>query len=801
MKFLKIFFTSLLFSTAVFGQNQLSDTVATKNTLTSQRDQVSSGINSGVGAKVKTDTLSTLERKLFGYMVFHNPSVTFTPNLNMATPKNYVFGPGDVIQIQVYGVAQKTYSLPVNNEGNISIDDIGLVHLGGLTIEAAKSLLQKKLAIRYSGMNGANPNTFIDVTLENIRSIKINMVGEVYRPGTYVLPSYVNVFNALFAAGGPTLKGTFRYVQVYRSNRLVGEIDLYEFLAFGKSSGNLRLEDNDVVLIRPSTNRVVINGEVRIPGYFELKNNEKFQDLLKYTGGFTGQAYKTLVKVVRKGETENKVFDIPAAEFAKAILIDADSLTVDLIANKFSNRVQVSGSVIKPGAFELVKGMTVSDIIQKAGGLKGDAFAKKALLYRTNIDYTQEVITVDLSKNNRETIFLQNEDVLTISSIYDLKEEYYVQISGEVNSSGIYPFSDSLTVSGLIMKAGGFKYSASGSYIELMRRNNSDLEKLADIYKLEINKDLSISDKDGKLTLKPFDHIFVRNKPGYETPKLVSIIGEVTFKGSFAIDKKEMRISDLITRAGGLTKFAYPKGATLLRRTKYFKSPSTSTLENVELEKLLGELSEDPILASTESNIEYIKRIKQKIKLNNINIDKEKELNKKEELKNALQKENIANLSSSTTRIEEDKQMALVAFDLISILANPGSSEDLVLKDGDELNVPEKLEIVNVKGGVLYPSSVRYDPSLHFKEYINRAGGYDRKAIRKQAYLIQANGKVQRAKSYFLFRTFPKVEPGAEIVVPANLIEKAPINPTQTIGLLTGFITTLLTLIFLIRSI
>jgi protein involved in polysaccharide export with SLBB domain len=753
-------------------------------------------------AKTK-DSIQLIESKIFGYAVFHNTNISFTPNLNMATPKSYVVGPGDELQLQVYGIAQNKYTLRVTPEGNVTIPDIGMAKVAGFSIEAVKSILINKLSIRYSGISGTSPNTFLDVTLGNIRTIKVNMVGEVARPGTYSLPSYTNIFNALFSAGGPTIKGTFRYVQVYRAGKLKAEIDIYDFLVNGKTNNNVRLEDDDVVLVRPATNRIEIEGEVRIPGIFEFKANETFKDILNFAGGFSDNAYKELVSLTRKGLIEKQVLDLPSNRFGTSNLNDGDLFKVGVLLDRYTNRVQVSGSINRPGAYSLDVGMSVADLIQKAGGLKGDAFIKRALIYRTKQDFTQEVINVDLSNVNgpggAATIKLQREDVLSIANIYDIQEEYFVQITGEVNSNGVYPYADSLTVGDLILKAGGFKYSATGSFIEIIRRA-AEPGKIAEIITVSINKDLSITPENSKLLLKPFDQIYVRATPGFEIPKLVSIDGEVALKGTFAIDKKEMRISDLLRRAGGLTPYAYPRGATLVRRTKKFIAQSSSELDNQNLNALKSNLTKDPIVSSSESNKELNKRIDAKIALNTAAVAKDEETKNKELLKQSLVKENVSTVNTSSASSADDKTQELVAIDMEAILKNPGTSIDLVLKDGDILNIPEKLETVSIKGGVLYPVSVRYEPGLSFREYINRSGGYSNRAIKNKAYVLQANGRVERVKSFWFFRSYPKIEPGAEVFVPATLQDKPPFNYANTVGVVTGLITSTLTLIFLLRT-
>jgi protein involved in polysaccharide export with SLBB domain len=779
-------------------QNQAQDTSATS--IANQRKLVS---GAGATNQTSSDTLSLEERKLFGYSVFHNNNISFAPNLNMATPKNYVVGPGDVLTVQVYGVAQSTYTLIVSNEGKVNIESIGVVNLSGLTIEAAKTALMRKMAIRYAGMNGPNPVTFLDVTLAEIRNIKVNMVGEIQKPGTYTLPSYVTVFNALFAAGGPTVKGTFRHVQVYRGNKMVSEIDLYDFLVGGRTNANIRLEDNDVVLIRPAETKVEIIGEVRTAGIFELKSSETLKDLLKYAAGFSEKAYKEIVQIQRTGQIDLEAVDVTAKNFNSFRMMNGDVVNVGPIRDRFKNRVQITGAVTRPGAYELVDGMSVQDLIQIAGGLLGDAYTPKALVYRTKEDLSQEVISVNLADMaDTKSTLLKREDVLQISSQYGLREQFYVQISGEVNRPGIFTYSDSLTVSDLILRSGGFKYSASESSIEIVRRVLNDPSKVADIITVNVNRNLIDRNDSAVIHLKPFDHVFIRNIPGFQEQKLITVSGEVNYSGTFAIDKKEMKISDVLKRAGGLTSFAYPRGATLLRRTKNFKELTPTEKENESLTRLVQEITKDPILYNSESNREYVKRLNEKINANNKLVAKEKEEIVKEEKKEELLKENanVLNAPENNTRVVQEKEQNLVAIDLEAILKNPGSPADLVLKDGDVLNIPEKLETVSVRGGVLYPVSVRFENGLHFKQYISRAGGYDPKALRDNAYVLQANGKVERVRNWLFFKKYPKVEPGAEIFVPARTTEKPPFNYTQTVQLITSFVTSTLTLILVLRT-
>jgi protein involved in polysaccharide export with SLBB domain len=744
--------------------------------------------------------ISELERKIFGYKIFHNKDVRFEPNLNMATPKGYVVGPKDELALQVYGVAQSKYNVVVSNEGKISIPDIGVFQIGGLTIDAVKSILTQKMSLRYSGMQGNSPNTFLQVSLTNIRTIKVNMVGEISVPGTYSLPSYVNVFNALFAAGGPTTKGSFRAVQVFRNNIQVAEIDLYEFIVNGKISQNIRLEDNDVVLVRPSSSSIVVNGEFRIPGIFEMKPKETLKDLMKYVGGFSENAYKELVTIQRKGITEKQIFDITASQFSSASLFDGDIVSASPILDKISNRVIISGAISRPGQYEWVKGMRVKDLVQKAGGFKGEAFLKNVILFRTKNNFFQEVINLDLSKispnDTINNILLQEEDALSIKSIIDLREEYYVQISGEINSAGSYSYIDNMSAYDLILLAEGPKFSTVGTYIEIARRNLSESGKMVEIISINSKTSLLNADSLKKFYLKPFDHVFIRKSPGYQRPIQVTISGEVLHPGDYVVDKKEMRISDLVNRSGGVTNYAYLFGATLLRRTKSFVAPLEAEKETQNLISIKQNVNKDSLIAKLENNKILNKRLDNKITLNNSSIKDELKMISNEKTKSSIVNENVKEGKKNVDEKELEKPQELVAIELSKILSKPGSSDDLILKDGDVLNIPELLQTVSIKGGVLFPVSVKFENNLSFTEYINRAGGYIRTADRKKAYVVQANGKVEVVKRFLFFKKYPKVLAGAEVFIPVDDTEK----PSFSFERAASILTTSLTLVFLLRT-
>lgn len=803
MKHISIIFLFILFSTLdLYSQNskQLIDSIS----------KVKGGIvNSGGTKEFQITELTEEEKKLFGYSIFHDNKISFTPNLNMATPIDYVIGPGDILDLQVYGIAQKSYSLVVNKDGKVYIENIGLVTLSGLNIDAAKKILKEKLALRYIGMNSIKPNTFLDVSLADIRSIKINMIGEIKKPGTYLVPSYSNIFNAIYAAGGPTLKGTFRNIEIYRNGKIINEIDLYDFLVNGLTNKHLRLEDNDVILVRPAKIKVEIIGQVRNPGIFELKPNETLNDALDYAAGFSDKAYKKLVHINRSTSEGFKIIDLTFSDFIGFKLNDGDIIYVEKIENRFKNRVQIMGAINRPGSYELRDSMNVLDLVKMAGGLLGSALTEKALILRTTSNLEQQVISINLGNAPEATkAFLFKEDVVQISSQNDLHEQFYVQINGEVNRPGVFAYADSLGIEDLILQSGGFKYSASRSYIEVVRRVFNNVTKVAEIITLSVDSLFFVKNKKSTFQLMPFDNVFVRKLPGYQEQKFVSIVGEVNFSGIYAIDNKDMRISDLLKRSGGITEYAYTNGATLLRKLKKDRV-TTFEKENQILLNLVNKIESDPILKNSESNQAYVKRLLDQVQSNRYFDNKYTEKAKNENLRDTLISENLNDQynfdQKNKVKYEDakEKDQLLVPIDLESIIKNPGGSEDLLLKDGDEITVPEKIETISILGGVLMPTILKYENGVSFMQYINKAGGFNPKAIPHYAYLKKANGKIERVKKWLFIKKYPTVEAGSEIIVPTTIFdqsEKSKVNLNQTIQLITGFVTSSLTLFFLLKN-
>ncbi|MFN3802803.1 SLBB domain-containing protein, partial [Belliella pelovolcani] len=429
--------------------------------------------------------LTPKQKKIFGYTLFHNRELNFNPSLNIPTPQNYTIGGGDQLLIDVYGASQQSYDLKVSPEGRILIPNVGPIQVGGSTIASATARVKSALTQIYSGLAGANPNTFMELRLGNIRTVSIAMAGELNKPGNYTLPAFASPFNALFAAGGPNENGSFRHIQVFRDSKLLLEIDVYEFLIKGENTNNITLRDNDLIIVPPVRTRVELTGPVRREGLFEVKSGETVENLIAFSGGFKSEAYKDRLTVTRKTGTELRVEDIDAANFQAFLPQDGDLFRVGQILNRFENRVQVSGALMRPGTFALQPGMTITQLIAKAEGLREDAFLNRATLYRTKPDFSLEVLPIDIKavvNGEAEDVLLKREDVLNIPSIYDIREEYYVKISGEVNKPGAFAYGENMKVADIVLKAGGFKESASASQIEIARRVKNDVSgKLAEI--------------------------------------------------------------------------------------------------------------------------------------------------------------------------------------------------------------------------------------------------------------------------------------------------------------------------------
>ncbi|WP_339901974.1 SLBB domain-containing protein [uncultured Cyclobacterium sp.] len=735
--------------------------------------------------------LSPQQKKIFGYTLFHNQELNFNPNLNIPTPESYILGTGDQILVDVYGASQATFDMTVSPEGKILIPNVGPVNIGGASVESARLRVKNALSQIYSGLKGSNPNTFLQLRVGNIRSIQVTMAGELNKPGTYTLPSFANVFNALYLAGGPNEIGSFRNIQVYRDSKSVGQVDVYDFLVNGNSKGNIVLQDNDVVIVPPIQTRVELEGPVRRPGLFEVKGDENIHDLLAFAGGFKSEAYKELITVKRTTNQNLRVDNIFNKEFDSFSIKDGDLFVVGSILERYDNRVQVSGAVFRPGEFAITEGMTVKSLVEIAGGLRGDAFSERATLYRTNPDFTMEVLTLDLGEiltGDSVDVPLMREDILNIPSKYDLKEEYYVQISGEVNRTGVFQYAKNMTVADLITKASGFKESASSANIEIARRVKGEVGgEIAKILTVSIDENLKISESEREIILEPFDHVFVRKSPGFQEEKIVYVEGEVFYPGGFTLEKRDERISDVLKRAGGLNNYAYPKGATLIRRTEFFKTETEENIKLEQLESLHRNIIREDEIENAEAEGKLLERIDNRMELL---MQEERKTNEKLKQSDSISEDKYQFLGEGDSTVMEvaTRDKELIGIDLMKILAQPGSKYDLILQEGDVISIPKELQTVRMRGEVLYPTTARYDMSRGFRNYISRAGGFTEQARKSRAYVVYANGDVHRTNKFLFFNFFPKIEPGAEIIVPQKP-KREPMSVQAWIGIASSLAT------------
>ena len=515
---------------------------------------------------------SPSEKKIFGYYLFNNKNLTFEPSINIQTPKQYVIGIGDEIIINVWGASEATYQLVVDKNGAIQIPKIGPVFINGYTFDGAERVIKKRLTRIYAGMSGRSPNTYASITLGGLKSMRITLVGEVNVPGTYTLPATATLFNALYLSGGPSQSGSFRNIALIRGGKIIKHIDVYDFLVDADPSDNIALQDQDVIYIPTFSKRVSIGGPFTRTGLFEMKGKETMTDLLRFVGGFTENAYKFRVHVVRYTPTEKKVLDIDRANFSDFVLNNGDAVTCGTILDRFENRISINGAVFRPGSYELTDGMTLRSLIFKAEGLREEVYLNRGLITRLKDDKTTEVIPFDVAEvvAGRKDYPLKKDDNVTIKTIFDMREGYNVGIYGLVQNPQVFPYAENMTLKDLIFKAGGFKESADISFIEVARRLSYDeaaqiTDSLVHIFTFKIPRDLILDPADANFLLQPYDRVYVRQLPGYRDQGSATITGEVKYAGPYPIKSKKDRLSDLVKRAGGLTPEAYLDAARLSR--------------------------------------------------------------------------------------------------------------------------------------------------------------------------------------------------------------------------------------------
>jgi len=722
---------------------------------------------------------------VFGYNVFTGTSfLSFQSNLNLPTPSDYILGAGDKMFIDVYGESESYFQAEISPEGYAILENIGPVNLNGLSLEKAKLRLTNRFKKVYPGIQSRK--TFLNISVGIPRAIRINIAGEVNLPGTYNFSAFNTLYNALYVAGGITENATLRDIKLFRNNKLISTVDVYKFLTEGDGSSNVRLENNDLILVNTYSNRISIDGAVKSPGKFEMKDEETLLDLLNYAGGLSENAFKKSIKLTRIIDGQLKVVDINSDQFDFFKPMDGDKYLIEKIIEKYNNRVIVNGAVFRPGTFSLTEEMTVKNLIDKAEGLKTDVFFDKAYITRTNEDYSTSTIALNLKDELKNPIFiLQEEDVLNILSINDLSEENYIEISGQVNNPGIFPFSKNISLSDLILLAGGFKENATQNRIEINRRLSSkelNENNISEILTFDLDKNLN----NNSIIIQPFDQIIVRKNPNFYTQQYARVEGEVMYPGKYAISSKNERISDLINRSGGFKNMAYLKGATLIRLTEFAELQSDLNKKIKSLNDLKNKVSNKEGTL-TESELLLIERIDEDLK----NIDTNKNENQilssyaKSERINEILKKNSVDGDIPISKSEA------IGIDLMSIVNSPGSKSDLLLKEGDVIIVPKKLETVRLRGELLYPTTVRFVSNKSLKYYINSSGGFDNKAKRSGTYIVYANGDVARTKKFLFFNIYPKAEPGSEVIVPKKSI-KNPIAANQLLNFTTGLATLIL---------
>lgn len=681
----------------------------------------------------------------FGFALFKNSDLTFEPSFNVATPLNYLIGPGDILNIDVWGASQQAYQEIVSNEGVIIIPNVGPILLSGFTIEEAEIKLKRTLGKIYAGLRKGN--IYLKVSLGSVRSIKVNIVGEVVLPGTYNLSSLASVFNAMYAAGGPSKNGSLRDVKIIRGDKIVAEVDFYEFLLKGQLSNKMHLQDQDVIFVSPYSNRVEIKGAVKRNKQFDVKASESLKDLIYFAGGFTGRAYTERIKIYRKTGKENRILDIMEYRFGDILLKNGDEVIIDSILERFENRVQISGAIMRPGVYAIDSIRTLKQLIGIADGLREDVFKSRISVFRLKEDLSRENIAIDLNQLLQSNLDfpLQREDSVSIPSIYDLREDYSLRIEGEISKPGVYAYAENTKVEDLIIQAGGLLETASLAYVEVARRIKDDqalksTNQLAKIIKFSISTDLGLSDSASKFILQPYDQVFIRRSPAYMPQLMVSINGEVNFPGKYSITTRTERISDLILRAGNITSEAYLKGASLIRKKSNDKILSDKAINNIASEKV--------------------------------------ELN---------------NLSVANTKFD------IIGVNLEMILKDPGSPNDLFLQEGDSIRILKQSQTIKVSGSVYSPNVIPYHKGLKLKDYITNAGGYTRDAKPGHIYVVYANGSVKKTKKVLFLRNHPAIEPGAEIIVPTK-IDKRRMTLAETIGISSAASSFALLLITIINS-
>ena len=699
------------------------------------------------------DSMSTMVngKHVFGRDIFNRRMLTFEPNMNIATPANYVVGAGDRVIIDVYGASQKSEQLEVSPDGTITVEGFGPIHLAGLTVSAANEKIKQELGQRYKSSN-------IRMTVGQTRTISVNVMGEVTAPGTYTLSAFATVFHAIYMAGGVTGVGTLRSIKVYRGGRQLTVVDVYDYILNGKLAGNVRLADNDVIVVGPYDCLVDISGQVKRPMAYEMRKGESLATLLKYAGGFTSKAYKKGIQVNRVSGEQYSAYNVQEFDISSFKLMDGDSVTVDSILERYANTVQIKGAVFHPGMFDLGgTNNTVRSLIESAGGLTEDAFTAHAVLHRMKPDRVRKVLSVDIEGIMAGTIAdmpLENEDILFIPFRSETLNERTLTIHGEVQMPGIYEYAEDETVEDFILQAGGLTDAASTARVDVSRRISDPgatqaSDEIANMYSFVVKNGMVV-DGDRSFTLEPYDEVYVRRSPAYQPQRNVLIEGEVLFPGNYALTTKNQRISELVKAAGGVTDQAYVRGARIERvMTEDEKFRNRQVLDLVRQK---GQNAGLDMVMQDEEAADY-------------------------------------DINQARDSVENDTVRYSVGIELDKALANPGSDYDVTLKEDDRLIVPEYNGTVKINGNVMYPNTVAYSDGKKYKWYVNQAGGFGSRAKKSRTFVVYQNGTVSKAKK-------ARIEPGCEIIVPSKTT-----TPTEVIGQIGAVGTSMATLLTLLISV
>ena len=779
----------------------LANTRASKNSNVPDQESRLRDTNYDDLNKEKTEDSKT-KSDIFGLDVFKgNSLLTFQSNLNIPTPVGYILGSGDKLFIDVYGQSEAYYQIEISPEGTIILENFGPIHLSGLTVKNATKRIENRLSKVYLGIKEDKKNTFVNVSVGKSRTIKVNIVGEVDVPGSYTLSAFNTVYNALYIAGGITENATLRDIKVYRNNKLISKVDIYKYLTQGDASADVALENNDLILVKPYTNRVTLKGAVKTKGRFELLKNESLQDLLNYASGFNEEAYTKTIKVKRVSDGEHIVADINKDQFEIFTPKSGDVFQVDKVLDRYKNRVIVNGAVYRPGVYAITQGLGIKDLLAKTEGLKQDALLTTANIIRTNKDLSTSSISFNLGNvlsGKDQDILLQKEDVVTVLSKNEIKQDDYVKVAGAVNQPGVYTYSKDMKVSDLILKAKGFSKSASGNRIEISRKlknNNTDNSKLSQVIVVDLPKEFDNLENENNITLSPFDHITVRTNPNFFENAFVYVDGQVNFPGLYSIESKNERISDLLERAGGVNEVAYTDGATLLRKTEYYKKETKFDKRETTLLALKENLTTERGSLS-ESDSGLLKRINNELdKLNVLSGEEKKAFNKSANI--AISQKNDSLQPYLLPKEELFNVTESIAINLSEIIKNKNSISDLLVQPGDTLFVPKKLETVRLRGQLLNTTTLRHQKNKSTKYYINNSGGFKARADKSKTYVVYPNGQARATKKFLFFNIYPKVVAGSEIIVPEKLTKKSTIGA----GTLTGIATSVATLVLAITQI